>query len=462
MDNVFLSVSHGFQVRNFIETPFIHELAKTYNIVLVIDEKDSDFARKFLERLQIRNVEVSGVRVEEKKYEDFFLLLRKNVFVSPKRAQTKNILNELNSKKLEAWQKPLFLINKLFGTLEITRSLWRSFEGLFIRGDEFDKLFEKYKPIKLITADYGTKPFEIRLLRSAKRHGIKSIAVVPSWDNLTSKGVMGIKPDYLAVWNEIMYNEAVELHTFKKENIFITGPLQFDNFFDPSFRIDKDAFNTKFGVRPDQPVIVFGTITPQYFKYNLDILKILKEFIENGTVKRNPKVIIRIHPQVVSNPTLGDNLDQYRNLVSSSSIFSLSLPDIDDWATMQVPLETDFKDLISILTHSSICIASASTLIFDSFACNTSFIGVGFDGNEPPLPKHKSVRRMFEFEHYKNVYQIGGFRIAESKEQLANLINEHLENPNLHVEKQRQTLDQQIKFYDGKNYLRVIDAIKKV
>ena len=69
---------------------------------------------------------------------------------------------------------------------------------------------------------------------------------------------------------------------------------------------------------------------------------------------------------------------------------------------------------------------------------------------------------MFEFEHYKNVYQIGGFRIAESKEQLADFINEYLENPNILVEKQKKTLDQQIKFYDGKNYLRVIDAIKKV
>ncbi len=69
---------------------------------------------------------------------------------------------------------------------------------------------------------------------------------------------------------------------------------------------------------------------------------------------------------------------------------------------------------------------------------------------------------MFEFEHYKNVHQIGGFRIAESKEQLANYINEYLDNPKIHVEKQKQTLDQQIKFYDGKNYLRVMDAIKKV
>lgn len=462
MENVLLSISHGFQARNFIETPFIRELTKSYNVIIVINEGDSAFLKKFLKRLAIDGVEVVGVSIKEKKYEDKFMLLRKNVFVSPKRANSKNILNELNSTTLGRWQKPLSIINRIFGTYEVTRSLWRKFEGLFIRGNEFDHVFKTYKPSRLITADYGTKPFEIRLLRSARRHNVRSIAVVPSWDNLTSKGVMGIKPDYLAVWNEIMVDEARELHAFKRENIFITGPLQFDNFFDPSFRMERKAFCSKFQVQPEQPVIVYGTITPKYFKYNLQVLNTLKEFIEDGTIQGSPKVIIRVHPQVVSDPVMGDNLDEYKKLVDSGNIFSLSLPEVEDWATMQVPLETDYKELISILSYARICIASASTLIFDSFACATSFIGIGFDGNEQSLPKQKSVRRMFEFEHYKNVYEIGGFRIAESKEQLAFFINEYLSNPELHVKKQEQTLEQQIKFKDGRNYERVIKAIKKI
>lgn len=462
MENVFLSLSHGFQVRNFIQTPFITSLVKIYHVVIIIEEADKSYLENFLERLQIKNVEVAGIKVNVNKHEDFFLLLRKNIFVSPKRAQTKNILNEMNSSTLGAWQKPLSVANRIFGSFEFTRSLWRAFEGSFIPGNEFDDLFKKYKPIKLITADYGTKPFEIRLLRSAKRHRVPSIAIVPSWDNLTSKGVMGIKPGYLAVWNEIMANEAIELHAFKRTHIFVTGPLQFDNFFDPSYKLKYEEFCRIFKVQPDQPVIVFGTITPKYFKYNLEILTILKGFIEDGTIKHRPKVIIRIHPQVVKDPVLGDNLDEYKRLVNESDLFSLSLPEIDDWSTMQVPMETDYRELISILSYSKICIASASTLIFDSFACNTCFIGVGFDGYEKPMPKQKSVRRMFEFEHYKNVYEIGGFRIAESKEELTRFINEYLEDPTIHEEKRRQTLEQQIKFFDGRSYQRVLEAIRKI
>lgn len=461
MENIVVSISHGFQVRNFVQTLFMRTLMKSYNVLLVVNENDKSYLEGFLIRLHLEKVKVVGVQIKEKKYEGFFMLLRKNIFVNPKRVQTRNILNEINNTTLGTWKRPLSLANYVLGAFELTRALWRAFEGFFIRGNEFDFLFKKYNPVKVVTADYGTRAFEIRLLRSAKRHKVKSIAIVPSWDNLTSKGVMGIKPNYLAVWNEIMVEEAIELHTFKGRNIFVTGPLQFDNFFDPSFKMDSKAFCDRFQVNPGQPVIVYGTITPKYFKYNLEVLDLLRRFIENGTIKGNPKVIVRIHPQVVKDPILGDNLDAYKRLVDTSSIFHLSLPEIEDWATMQVPMESDFKELISILTYAQICIASASTLIFDSFACNTCFIGVGFDGFEK-LPKHKSVRRMFEFEHYKNVYAIGGFKIAETKEELADFINEYLSDPSIHKEKREQTLIQQIKFLDGRNYLRVLEAINRI
>jgi hypothetical protein len=462
MDNILLAISHGFQVRNFIQTPFIHELAKSYHIVVVVDSRDESYMKDYLNKMRIPNIETAGVQIENRKIEDSFLLLRKNIFVSPRRARTKNILNEMNSSTLGKWRRPLSLLNRVFGSFEFSRSVWRGIESWFISGHEFDELFRRFKPAKVITADYGTKPFEIRFLRCAKRNGIRSIAVVPSWDNLTSKGVMGIKPDFLAVWNDIMVEEAVELHAFRRDRIFVTGPLQFDNFFDPSYQMAPPEFQRKFGITPGQPIIVFGTITPKYFKYNLEVINILGKFIKDGIIKGSPKVIIRVHPQVVSDPVLGDNLDEYRRLAESDNTFSLSLPEVEEWGTMQVPLDTDYKELISILSNASISIASASTLIFDSFACETSFIGVGFDGYEKPLPKEKSVRRMFEFEHYINVYNIGGFRIAESKEELAKFVNEYLENPGIHRSKQIETLKQQVNFLDGRNYSRVLEAIKRV
>ncbi len=164
----------------------------------------------------------------------------------------------------------------------------------------------------------------------------------------------------------------------------------------------------------------------------------------------------------MKDPIYGDNLDHYLALGKDNDIFCFSIPEIEEWPTMQVPLETDYAELISVLTYSKICMASASTLIFDAFACDTCFIGIGFDGNEQQLPPSKSVRRMFEFEHYKNVYEIGGFYIAHSKEELSEYINRYLMDPTIHANERALTLKQQVRFCDGKNYLRVVAAIKQV
>ena len=68
---------------------------------------------------------------------------------------------------------------------------------------------------------------------------------------------------------------------------------------------------------------------------------------------------------------------------------------------------------------------------------------------------------MFEFEHYKNVYEIGGFYIAHSKEELSEYINRYLMDPTIHANERALTLKQQVRFCDGDNYLRVVAAIKQ-
>ena len=402
-DNVIVSISYGFHIRNFLQTKFIYELIKSFNVIIVITESNQEHLKRFIDGSGLGMVEIEEVRFIKRSFEETFTSIRKNIFVNPKRTRTKNILNELTGRNLGYLRYAFSFLNQIFGRFEISRSFWRQFESLFIKGKEFDRILQKYDPKKIITANYGTEPFEIRLLRSARRHKIPSIAIVPSWDNLTSKGVMGVKPDYLIVWNEIMAQEAVELHSFKRERIFITGPLQFDNFFYPEFRLSKEDFYKRFKIENERPIIVYGTITPKYFKYNLDVLRILKELIENGEIKRNPKILVRVHPQVVNDPVFGDNLDEYLKL-NAHNVFCFSIPEVQVWGSIRMPMASDYKELISALTYSKICIASASTLIFDSFACNTPFIGIGFDGYRENIPYKESVRRMFDFEHYKTGY----------------------------------------------------------
>ena len=67
----------------------------------------------------------------------------------------------------------------------------------------------------------------------------------------------------------------------------------------------------------------------------------------------------------------------------------------------------------------------ASTLAIDACALGAPVIGVGFDGHQTK-PYNQSVRRTFDFTHYRRIVELGGLRIAESKEMLIAEINAYL------------------------------------
>ena len=67
---------------------------------------------------------------------------------------------------------------------------------------------------------------EVPLLRTAKRRGIRTVAVDPSWDNFTNKLIPVRQVDRLVVWNDIMKSQAIELHGYRDDMIRVAGAPQ--------------------------------------------------------------------------------------------------------------------------------------------------------------------------------------------------------------------------------------------
>ena len=57
---------------------------------------------------------------------------------------------------------------------------------------------------------------EVPLLRTAVRRRVRTIVVDPSWDNFTNKLIPVRRADRLVVWNDIMKQQAVELHGYAR------------------------------------------------------------------------------------------------------------------------------------------------------------------------------------------------------------------------------------------------------
>ncbi len=82
-----------------------------------------------------------------------------------------------------------------------------------------------------ITPLVVTQIGQAELVKAAKALGIPVVFLANSWDNLTTKGTIHVKPDWTIVWNQVQAREAVDLHGIPEESILVTGAPRFDDFF---------------------------------------------------------------------------------------------------------------------------------------------------------------------------------------------------------------------------------------
>ena len=73
---------------------------------------------------------------------------------------------------------------------------------------------------------------EIEYIQAARALEIRTVAIVLSWDNLTTKGTFHIIPDAVFVWNEALAEEATRLHDVPQDKTYVTGAPVFDFWFE--------------------------------------------------------------------------------------------------------------------------------------------------------------------------------------------------------------------------------------
>jgi hypothetical protein len=94
------------------------------------------------------------------------------------------------------------------------------------------------------------------VVKSAQALGIPAAACIASWDHLTTKGLIRVRPDLVSVWNREQQAEAEEFHGIDPARIVVTGAQPFDRWFEraPTTRAE---FCRKIGLSPDRPVVLF-------------------------------------------------------------------------------------------------------------------------------------------------------------------------------------------------------------
>lgn len=261
----------------------------------------------------------------------------------------------------------------------------------------------------------STSPFDLRenaIANSLQIHGIPNISIIISWDNLTSKGIMNTKSDFLLVWNKPMALEYQRFYSIfgNQAAVRIVGIPRFDIYFQDPPDQNSNLTGTP-RAKAHTRIILFSTGA---VKHHACQNYIIDDFLEYAESRPNVLILVRCHP--------GDDPGRYKHF---SSVKNLCFFQPFGENTGQVP-PVDFLEILHFqLTTCAVCVQVASTMFLDALACNKPCISIAYDARSD-LHYAGSVRRFYDYSHQLPLHKVHNKCIVYDRRELFGKLDEIL------------------------------------
>jgi hypothetical protein len=315
-----------------------------------------------------------------------------------------------------------------------------------------EELFDRYRPDMIVTSSPGLILSEVPLLRTAKRRGVRAMAIDPSWDNFTNKLMPVRRVDRLVVWNDLMKAQAVDLHGYQPDEIRIAGVPQWDRYFSNGAAADRAAFFTRIGADPSRRLITLTTTPQELYPHHDHVLRVMAGALGDGRWP-SAQILVRLHPR--------DDRSKYARFEHAPGII-IEKPFRDtvragDGLAVDVTTESQ-QHLADTLTHSDVIVNVASTIAIEAAIFDTPVVNVAFDG-EREEAFAKSARRYYRFTHYTNITRHNAVRVAWSPDELIGHVRSYLDDRTQDRAGRAQVVREQCQFTDGRAAERVAGFI---
>jgi len=442
MKTIFITSFHVFISRNILAAPFLKLLVALPNIriVLLVPVAKVEFFKKEFagERVIVEGVKRRLTRLDA---------LLGDFALAATTTRSARIRRSYRIGWIYSYTPRLFLFAPLF--FHVYRYIYR----LFVPRDTFTKFFLQYKPDLVFATDIFSQ-LDSRLLLEAMALGVKTVGMVRSWDNLTTKGPIPVFPDLLLVNNEIIRREAIYYHHFQAERIRVVGIPHYDRYGLGPVHGRAD-FERIVGLPSGKKFFIYAPQGDRFFTrgnstFDRDIIEIISTSLPDGYI-----LLVRFPPAD------SVNLDELQ-LVKNNVFFHRPGTTLSDKHGFykQNELSSDDEDiLIDTLYYSEALISIGTTLAIDSVMFNKPQILIGFT-SENRIIVHKSVVHVSEYEHMKSFLFSGGVRIVLTPVELAQSILNYLADLSLNKVGRDRIIREQVFRADGKSSERLFTVIK--
>lgn len=451
MKTVFISSFHQLISRNILATPLIGRLLEGSEIrivLLVPDDKKAFFENEFGNK----RVLVEGVsRTLDKR--DIFLR-----YLALSSVDCCGI-EVIRKWEYDQWRSRLI---RAVGGRRAGQRFLRGVDALLTPRGRFAHLLDHYRPAVIFSTDVQNEN-DIRLMREARSRGIKTVGMVRSWDNFTTKGALRVVPDILMVTSEIVAEEAMKYSFVPKHKIRVVGVPHYDRYLNLKTQHQassiqhssrREAFCRSMKLDPAKKIVVFAPIGDRYIRDNL-----LDKMVLEALSAMDVNVLVRMPPSDYV------NLSDWKSggAFVSFDYSGRGAPGGDkDRKLNEVGREDDDR-LAAELIYCDVVVTGQSTIAIDAMIFDKPVVIIHFDQEDRPY--FDSVKRYYDSEYYVPVVVSGGVRLARNKNELVLFVEEYLANPRLDSEKRRFLAERQTYKLDGgstERMFRILESIIQV
>jgi hypothetical protein len=262
--------------------------------------------------------------------------------------------------------------------------------------------------------------------RYAQRFGIRTIAMIHSFDNPTTTFRHPIRYDACLVWNARMAAELTRIYPeVDPSSIHVTGTPHFYFHYHPSFMGTRTELAAKYALDPGRPILLYAGGPISLVPHEAALISRLYDDLLKWPIRTRPQIIVRPHP-------IEPRFHHWDSLRASGADIRWSIP----WQTTDgerdwvIPSAEDIRDFCMLVRHSDLVVNSCSTMSIDAAASDTPVICL--DYVLPPFEDFASyVHRYYHWDHYEPLIASGGVRLAGSPEELLSMVRQYLADPSL-------------------------------
>jgi len=445
MQTVFLFISNNAYASDLLRTRFIAELAARFRVVAFLQPgalaggapypalSNLTYIERPIQRPKFWIIFGKFLRYSMIRKYDFEPVVARNR-VKGMRDWRRRVLRALSLALPQRW-----ITNDFFTWIE-TR--------LLPRDREWEDLLRRYEPAIVLTCSPGFNHFDAEAVVYARKYRMSTAAINFNWDNIHNGGVHFRRTDYLCLWSDITKGIAVREYGYVSENVFVSGPVRFDNHVVPQRPLPgREVFLRSKNLDPSEKTILLTTVTNGNYPEEHLVLADLIAARERGVFAGYPNIFVRLHPKE-------DERKFAPFLTSSFKNFRLEPAGKRRTAATGAAIELDEEDITNLtatLRYADMVVNYCSTMSLEAIFCDRPVVNICYPDR---------YARVYAHRHYVPLLVLGAVRLVRSFEDLCAALNVYLADPSLGARERALARESLMPRADGTAYKRLVDIIE--